>query len=176
VAQPSNTRSGKTGRPAPRRVTDLSPSRWRCSTSQQRSSGSAPVARLKVVSPIVALEMVENVLKQLAPSLARPADAYDRPRRGTGRKSPQTFGTPPTGSIFDARLKRAPPLVGWRVIETALGDPHERQGYDRPVRIGRLRLVDIRLSASGLLFALRLSQDRLTRSAGDEGFSRRGYP
>ena len=56
----------------------------------------------------------------------------------------------PLGSIFDARLKRAPPLVGWRVIETALGDPHERQGYARPGRIGRARLVDIRFSASGL--------------------------
>src|ERR1700746_2158186 len=48
--------------------------------------------------------------------------AYDRPRRGTGRKSPQTFGTPPTRSIFDARLKHTPPFVGWRVIETALGE------------------------------------------------------
>src|SRR6516162_9115295 len=66
-----------------------------------------------------------------------------RGRRGLGKMFP-------LGSIFDARLKRAPPLVGWRVIETALGDPHERQGYARPGRIGRARLVDIRFSASGL--------------------------
>ena len=39
-----------------------------------------------------------------------------------------------------------------RLIPTALGDdPHDRQGYALPGRIGRLRLVDIPLFASGLV-------------------------
>jgi hypothetical protein len=83
----------------------------------------------------------------------------------TAQRGQARFLGAPGGEIRKerhARLKRAPPLVGWRVIETALGDPHEHRGYGRPFRIGRLGLVDIHLSASGLL--LRTGETNASKS------------
>jgi hypothetical protein len=54
--------------------------------------------------------------------------------------------------IFAARIRPPPAAPLSFSLETALGDdPHDRQGYALPGRIGRLRLVDIRLFASGLV-------------------------